>query len=316
MRIKAVIAGVIIMIVSLQPSLWAAEKKPGIIAVVNGKEIALDDFSRELYRLERMILNAGKPLTCPQITRLRTEVAEGLVRRELLFQEGKNKVHVTDAEINGELDKLRGEFQSGADFAKASAALRVQVEQALVIRKIIDDQFASKAVVTDKEIRSYYDENRDSFRQPEQVKASHILIKTDAGNEAGKAAARKKMEDIRKKALEGQDFASLARTYSEDVTGPKGGDLGYIRQGQILKPVEDALFALKPGEVSEVVETGIGYHLVKAYDRKPETTIPFETVKDRLRTLLKQGKGQQEANAYIGKVREKARVEIFLPTEQ
>jgi peptidyl-prolyl cis-trans isomerase C len=82
-----------------------------------------------------------------------------------------------------------------------------------------------------------------------------------------------------------------------------------------MKPFEEALFALKTGEVSGVVETRLGYHLVKAVDRKPEMTIPFENLKDELRTLLKQEKGQQEANASIGKVREKARVEIFLPAE-
>ena len=140
----------------------------------------------------------------------------------------------------------------------------------------------------------------------------HILIKLDGG----KPAARKKIGDILEKARQGQDFASLARTYSEDQTGPNGGDLGYVRPGQIMKPLEDALFALKPGEVSDVVETGLGYHLLKAMDRKPEMTVPFEQIKDRLRTLLKQEKGQQEANASIAKVREGAHVEITLPPEE
>jgi parvulin-like peptidyl-prolyl isomerase len=83
-----------------------------------------------------------------------------------------------------------------------------------------------------------------------------------------------------------------------------------------MKPFEEALFALKPGEVSDVVATSLGYHLIKATDRKPETTTPFEKVKDQLRALLKQEKGRQEANAYIAKVREKAKVEIFLPLEE
>ena len=168
--------------------------------------------------------------------------------------------------------------------------------------------------IDDKEIWAYYDKNRGSFRQPEQVKASQILIKADPGwDEAKKAAARKKIDEIRAKLKAGQDFESLARTYSEDPSGPKGGDLGYIRTGQVLKPFEEALFALKPGEVSDVVETSLGYHIIKASDRKPETTIPFEKVKDQLRTALKQEKGQQEANAYIAKVREKAKVEISCP---
>jgi peptidyl-prolyl cis-trans isomerase C len=311
------------------PALGGADTKPagqkaGVIAVVNGSDVALDDFYRELLRLERLLLNTGRPLTCAQIARLRTEAAEGLVRRELLYQESKSKVKVTDAEINSELKKLKDQYPSENDFSAtlgsmniSPASLRAQVERALSIQKMIDSQFASKANVDDKEIWSYYDKNRASFRQPEQVKASQIFIKADPGwDEAKKSAARKKIDEIRTKLKQGQDFESLARTYSEDPSGAKGGDLGYIRIGQVLKPFEEALFALKPGEISDVVETNLGYHIIKASDRKPETTIPFEKLRDQLRALLKQEKGLKEANAYIAKVREKAKVDIFLPPEE
>jgi peptidyl-prolyl cis-trans isomerase C len=301
-----------------------AEPKTGVVAVVNGSEVALDDFYRELMRVERLLLDAGKPLTCPNITRLKTEVAEALVRRELLYQESKSKVKVTDAEIGSELKKLKDQYPSENEFSAAlastnisPASLRAQVERTLSIQKIIDSQFASKTSIDDKEIWSYYDKNRAAFRQPEQVKASQILVKVDPKwDEAKKSAARKKIDEIRAKLKQGQDFESLARTYSEDPSGARGGDLGYIRTGQTMKPFEEALFALKPGEVSDVVETSLGYHLIKSSDRKPETTVPFEKVKDQLRALLKQEKGRQEANAYIAKAREKARVQIFLPPDQ
>lgn len=292
-------------------------KKAGTVAVVNGSEISHDDFNRELYRAERMVLDAGKLLTAPQVTNLRTQVLEGLVRQELLYQEAKKTTRVTDAEVTAELDKLKSQFKSDADFTKAVPVLRVQVERELVIRKYIDTVYASKAVVKDSDIRSYYDNNLRSFFQPEQIKASYILIKVEPEwNEAKKMDAKKKIEDVRKKALAGQDFASLARTYSDDLTASRGGDLGYVRKGQILKPLEEALFVLKPGEVSDVVETRLGYNLIKAVERKPETAVPFEDVKDRLRTALKHEKGQQEANAYIAKVRDKASVKTFLPAEE
>lgn len=291
--------------------------KPGVAALVNGAEIGLDIFVTEVYRAERSILDRGRLLTAPQVTRLRAEVLEALIRQELLYQESKKATKVADAEITAEVEKLKDQFRSQADFAKAAPALRVQVERDLAIRKYIDATYVSKAVVADTDIRSYYDGHRDDFRAPEQVKASYIFVKVDPQwDETKKAEAKKKIEDVRKKALGGQDFASLARTYSEDPTAPNGGDMGYVRQGQLLKPVEDALFTLKTGEVSDVVETGLGCHLVKVVERKPETTIPFENVKDRLRVALKQEKGQQEANAYIAKVRQKAAVQTFLPPEQ
>lgn len=294
----------------------AVERKPGVVAVVNGSEINLDTFTVELYRAERLVLNAGRPLSALQVTRLKSEVLEALVRQELLYQEARKTVRVTDTEIAGELEKLKDQFQNASDFARLTPVLRVQVERGLAIRKYIDSAYVSKATVTDTEIRSYYDGHRDGFRQPEQVKAAYIFIKVDPQwNETKKAEAKKKIEDINKKLSAGEDFASLARTNSDDITGARGGDLGYVQQGQLNKPVEEALFALKPGEVSSIVETKVGYNLVKAIERKPETTLPFENVKDQLRTALRQEKGQQEAYAYIAKAREKAAVETFLPAE-
>ena len=309
--------------VGMPGMLDAAEKKAGIVAVANGTEIPVDDFFRELNRVQRIIVSAGQSLTCPQITRLRTEVAEGLVRRELLYQESRKKVQVTEAQVNEALKKLKDQYTSDAEFANSlnamrlsPASLKTQVERTLVIDKMIESEFTPKAVVTDKDIRAYYDQNRDSFREPEQVRASHFLVRVDSKWDAAKkTAARKKIEEVRSKIQQKQDFESMARTYSEDPSGPKGGDLGYVRQGQIIKPLEEALFALKSGEVSDIVESGLGYHLIKAGDRKPEVTTPFEKVKDQLRTALKQQKGRQDADAYTVKLREKAKVEIFLPSE-
>jgi peptidyl-prolyl cis-trans isomerase C len=301
-----------------------AGKKPGVVAVVNGAEISVDTFNGELLRMERALLDTGKPLTATRITKLRTEVAEGLIAGELLYQESKKKVQVTDAEIAAELEKLKGQYPSEADFTAAlnamkitPASLRIQVERTVSMRKFVDTQFVSKVIVADQDIRSYYDGHRDNFRQPEQVRASYILIKVDPQwNEAKKAEAKRKIDDMRKKAVSGEDFTLLARTYSEDATAQNGGDLGYVRRGQLLNVIDGALFALKPEEVSDVVETRTGYHLVKAVERKPETAIPFEQVKDQLRTLLKQEKGQQSTNASIAKVRQNAKVEIFLPPEE
>jgi peptidyl-prolyl cis-trans isomerase C len=316
----------ILMVVAsafILPNIAQAQKKNGVLATVNGTDVSAEDFNKEMLRVQLAVLNSGKLLTCPQITKLRTEVAEGLVRRELLFQEAKKKVKVTDAEINEEMKKLKDQYGSEANFTAAlnasnvtPATLKAQIERTLLIQKYIETQFSSRVTVTDQEIRAAYDRNRDSFRQPEQVKASHILVKIDPADAKKKAEARKKIDDVKAKVAQKQDFESLARTYSEDPSGSKGGDIGYVARGQVLKSFEDALFALKTGEVSDVVETPLGFHLIKATDRKAETVIPFETLKDQLAKALKQEKGQQEATASIGKVREATKVTITLPPEE
>jgi len=304
---------------------WAAEKKTSAVAVVNGSEIDVEDYNREMVRLQRLVLGANRPLTCSQVSALQKEVVEGLIRRELLFQESRRRgIQVSQAQIDEEMKKLKARYASENDFIHALSAmkvspesLRMQVERALAIQAIIDKEFAPKAAVTDGETWSYYDRNRDSFREPEKMKASHILVKSDSRwEEAKKAEARKKIEKVRDQARNGQDFATLAKTHSEDPSAAQGGDLGYVRPGQVVKPFEEALFSLKPGEMSDIVETPLGYHLIKAGDRQPEKTIPFESLKDQLKLLLKQEKGKEEANQYIGKIRDTAKVEIFLPPDQ
>jgi peptidyl-prolyl cis-trans isomerase C len=145
------------------------------------------------------------------------------------------------------------------------------------------------------------------------VQASHILIKVDPqADESQRAEARKKIEEIKKKLGKGGDFAALAKEFSQCPSGSKGGDLGYFRRGQMVKAFEEAAFALKRGEVSDLIETKFGYHLIKAIDKKPETTIAFEEIKSKLGRYLKQNKVQEEVRQYVEKLKEKVKVERFL----
>ena len=110
----------------------------------------------------------------------------------------------------------------------------------------------------------------------------------------------------------GEEFAVLAKEFSEGPSSANGGDLGNFRRGQMVKPFEEAVFTLRPGEVSDIVETEFGYHLIKVIDKKPETTIAYEDIKDRLEQHLKQEKVQREVSLYVEKLKEKAKVERFL----
>jgi peptidyl-prolyl cis-trans isomerase C len=107
----------------------------------------------------------------------------------------------------------------------------------------------------------------------------------------------------------GEDFASLAKEFSQCPSNAKGGDLGYFQRGQMVPPFEQVAFALKPGAVSDIVETKFGYHLIKVIDKKAETTIPYKDVKEKLEQNLKREKIQKEVTLYVEKLKEKAKVE-------
>ena len=153
------------------------------------------------------------------------------------------------------------------------------------------------------------------FKQPLQFQVSQIFVQSDPkGDDSRKKELRGKAEKILKKLKDDQDFADLAREYSDGPTKNKGGDLGYLRMGQIDKRFESKIFALKKGEITDVIETDYGFHIFKVTDIKPETILAFEKVKDKIRQFLIEEKSKQEADLYAKKLREKAGagIEIFI----
>ena len=145
--------------------------------------------------------------------------------------------------------------------------------------------------VTEAEERTYYDAHQDEFKQDEQLCASHILVKTKATPEATEGHADEDARKIAQSALDqakaGADFAALARKVSEDQgSGPQGGDLGCFARGRMVPEFEQAAFSLDPGQISDLVKTQYGYHVIRATSRRDEAVTPFAQVKDRIRQIL------------------------------
>ena len=148
----------------------------------------------------------------------------------------------------------------------------------------VPDKFVDKLNVSDDDLRAYYDAHTSDYEKPEQVAARHILLKVDeAAGEEAKAAVRKKAEALLAKAKAGDDFAALASANSEDEgSATKGGDLGTFGRGAMVKPFEDAAFALNPGEVSDIVESQYGFHIIKVESKVPAHTQPFDEVRTNI----------------------------------
>ena len=316
------IVTILILVLFSLPAM-AADKTPsgGKVAVINGVVITQAHFDKELkVHLER-VSRQGKQISEEQITALKKDVLDGLIEREVLYQESqKAGIKIDEQKVNDQMAGIRKRFPNEEEFKKALASMglteeevRTQIQRGLSIRGLIDQKVANKIVVTDEETKAYYDGNPQLFKQPEQIKASHILIKVEpTADDATKAAARKKIEDIRKKLTDGGDFAELAKEYSEGPSAPKGGDLGYFRRGQMVKAFDDTAFSMKTNEVSGLVETRFGYHLIKVYDKKPEQTLAYAEVKDKIAQRLKQEKIEKGASAYVENLKKDAKIEKFL----
>ncbi|MDY6988862.1 MAG: peptidylprolyl isomerase [Thermodesulfobacteriota bacterium] len=288
------------------------------VAAVNGAVITQAQFDREFSLAKRRFHMGGKALTDSQVSAIRKDTLERLIDVELLYQESQKKgIKADEAELD---ERLKKRFPDEAEFKKivkrmnlTEDALKSQFLRGMAIQTFLDKEIAQKIAVPDKEIKEYYDSHPELFKQPEQVQASHILVKVDPKAEASqKAEVRKKIEQIQDRLKKGEDFSALAKEASQCPSGAKGGDLGYFRQGQMVKPFEAVAFSLKPGEVSDIVETKFGYHLIKVKDKKAEATTPYKEVKERIVENLKREKVQKEVDLYVAKLKGEAKVEKFL----
>ena len=302
---------------------WAGEttSPKDKVAVVNGTVITRGELDQELRVVMQRFGRAGKVIGGPQLSQLEPQVLESLIGRELLFQEAKDAgIRINDETVNGQLGKLKKRFPDEAAFKKAmdqmhlsEQGIRQQIRRGMTIQQWIDGKFVKTISVPEKEVKAYYDDHPKMFQRPEEVRASHILIKVDAkADEKTKLKARKDLEEIQKKLLKGEDFAKLAKEYSQGPSAAKGGDLGFFRRGQMVPPFEKAAFALKPGKVSDIVVTRFGYHLIKVTDRKPGKTFSYPEVKEKLAKFLKERKVTKAIEKHVEELKKGAKVERFL----
>jgi|KBSSwiStaDraftv2_1062776.scaffolds.fasta_scaffold04856_1 peptidyl-prolyl cis-trans isomerase D len=195
----------------------------------------------------------------------------------------RDKVTVNDADIASYYDTHKTEYRKGESR---------KIRYLLVDR----DQLRSRITVTPQEIESYYNSNIQQFQAPEQVRASHILLKTDGKDEA---TVKKQAEDILKQAkAPGADFAALAKKYSED-DGSKanGGDLDYFPKGRMVPEFEQAAFSMQPGQISDLVKSQFGFHIIKVVDKKAAATRTLDEVRAQIQgTLTTQRLDQQLAD--------------------
>ena len=195
----------------------------------------------------------------------------------------RDKVTVNDADLTSYYSAHQAEYRKG--------------EQRKIKYLLIDrDQMKSRVTISPQDIDTYYNSNIQQFQTPEQVRASHILLKTDGKDEA---AVRKQAEDILKQAkAPGADFAALAKKYSED-DGSKanGGDLDYFPRGRMVPEFEQAAFSMQPGQISDLVKSQFGFHIIKVVDKKPASTRSLDEVRAQIQeTLSAQRVDQQIAD--------------------
>ena len=288
----------------------------GPVARING--VAID--AVELRRARKVLLR-GQSVPAEQQAALDKQALEQLVSAELLYQAaGKLEVKDLDKKIEDKLAQGKARFKDPQDFQKAIKDLEMNekdlyeyTRRDLLISNFVESKLMAKAVVSEEDAKKFYDQNQDKFKRDESVKASHILIGVDATATADdKKKAREKADKLRKELAGGADFAALAKSNSTCPSAPQGGDLGFFNKGQMVAPFEKAAYALKQGEVSDVVETQFGYHIIRLTDRKPAESVAFKEAKGKIEEYLKGQKINAAVGEYIAEAKKSAKIELLL----
>jgi peptidyl-prolyl cis-trans isomerase C len=319
--IRTIVAIAMLAIPLSAPVLAAAEDKPDRqIALVNDMTVLRQDLDREMKLVSLRLSRQGQPIDAQGLKRYEGQLRETLINRALLLQQSQALgVDVNPSLVTKALDAFKAGFQNADDYTRSlremgftEEEMTGQIKNGLVIKTLIDKEVIDTLTVSDGQIRSFYEDNPDLFRRPEQVKASHILVQVpENADEAQKAQAQAAIRALKQRIDNGEDFATLAMDHSACPSKAKGGDLGFFGREEMVAPFSEAAFALQPGQVSDVVTTRFGFHLIRVTERQAEEALAFNDVKDAIATRLRQEQEEQRIAAYIEKLKEHAVIKIF-----
>ena len=291
---------------------------PDVVATVNDTEIT----KAALVARAKSIQGQLPPGTGQDSLDFYLRVLDDLISSELLHQSSTAKGFVpTEAELDAQVAQVRSQFPDQAQFDQVLAAqglneetLREMMIRDLGIQKLIEAEFASEVEVTAEQKQTFYQENSAQMKEPEQVRLSHILAGADENaTPEQRGQAKKKTVEIRARAVAGEDFAALASENSDD-SGSKanGGELPWVGRGDTVPPFEAAAFALALGEISEVVETRYGYHVIKMAERKEGGTIPFEQAEAQIDQFLREQAIRDRVQTEVDALKAAGDVETFI----
>lgn len=299
-------------------------KKDENIATVNGSGIIVGNYEKVLGLNKQSIESYyGNSIWDQEIEegvkykdKFKEMILDQMIYTEAIYEAAKKEnLLPTEEEVNKSIEEFNTSIKDNDDYKKQLKELGIddnflkyQFERNLASDNY-KEKFNKDNAVTNDEMKKYYDKNKDDFYL-DQVEASHILIKTtdDEGKELSdekKAEAKKKAEEVLAKAKAGEDFSKLAKEYSQDPgSAANGGDLGFFEKGKMVKPFEEAAFSMKVGEISDLVESDYGYHIIKVTD-KEDRQKTFDEVKDTIKKALQ----DEKYSAQVEKLKEEAKVE-------
>jgi len=248
----------------------AKRAKEDVVATVNGKPITVTMLDTKIEKLPQYYQTFA--------AQHKKEVVDEMVVEELLYDEAKRRKLDRDPDVK---------------------ELIADANRKILISRVIEDEAKKSAPVSEDDVKLYYEQNKEKYMVPEMIRASHILTSTEEEAKAAKGELNS-----------GADFAKVAKEYSKDLTKDRGGDLGYFSKGQMIPEFEKPAFSLQPGQVSDIIKTRFGYHIIELTDRKPAAYQDFDEVKDTVRTTIVRDRQRESFDQFTEQLKEKAKISV------
>ena len=287
---------------------------------VNGVPITPEQIQFELERLVQFYATHGMPedqirKQLPEFVKQATEQAIGAF---LLMEEAtKLDIPVDDKEVDDQIQHIITHIGGQELFDKALAErktsladFREQIRRGRKVDKLVERVTADAPAPTEQDIRAHFDAHRGEYVKSERVLAQHILITPDGTTETSKAEAKSKIAAIRKRIVEeGKNFSVEAAAHSRCPSGKQGGSLGWFSRGMMVPEFDKAAFEMKDGEVSDIIETQFGYHIIYKTAHEDAQEADFDEVREKIRDFLVHNNKGELMSAYAEELKAKATIE-------
>jgi parvulin-like peptidyl-prolyl isomerase len=280
---------------------------------VNDVEISQDAIMFELDRLIRFYASHGMSQAelTSNMERLREKAVDQAIGAKLLFLRAEQlDVKVTGEEIYAEVEKVKTQIGGEEAYKNALAAQKIteedfrkELEKGARVNKLVEQACTGVEEPTDAQVASFYEAHKSEYVEPEQVLCRHILVK------GSDDAALDKIKEIRERILAGASFEEEAKKHSDCPSGANGGSLGWFGRGMMVPEFDKAAFDMAKGEVSSVILTQFGYHIIYKDDEKKESSLTLVDVHDQIKDLLRHNARGAAMDAFVAELRANAKIE-------
>ncbi|MDP3730664.1 MAG: peptidylprolyl isomerase [Candidatus Omnitrophota bacterium] len=248
---------------------------------------------------------------------VREKILKQLIEDRLILSEAKKlNIAIEEKEVDAKIDEMRSKVGSEQDLENmlneqnlTLNELRARYKEKIMIRKLIDQKVGARIIITPLEVKNYYNDNKDSFMQPEEIRLRAILIKPKK-EQGGEAGSLQLIRDLMKRLREGCDFESLAKEYSDDPAAAEGGLMGYVKKGDLMPQIEEIVFKLKEGEITGIIQSPLGYHIFKVEEKRVRRMRELAEVRQDIEEFLYREKASQRLKGWIDSLAKSAYIEF------